>query len=116
VDERDVADVAMHVLTDAGHVGAGYVLTGPESLTHVRQVEIIGQVIGRALRYDEMPPDEFRAITAQHAPVAVADMLLDAWNAAVGIPAYVTSTVAQVTGRPARTFRQWAADHADEFR
>jgi hypothetical protein len=43
-------------------------------------------------------------------------MLLNAWSAAVGIPAYVTDTVEHITGRPARTFRQWAADHADAFR
>jgi hypothetical protein len=42
-------------------------------------------------------------------------MLLDAWAAGLGQPAFVTSTVADVTGTPARTFRQWATDHAAEF-
>jgi hypothetical protein len=45
----------------------------------------------------------------------VVDMLLDAWAAALGQPALVTSTVAEVTGRPARTFFEWATDHAAEF-
>ncbi|MFI2709793.1 hypothetical protein ACH495_06635 [Micromonospora sp. NPDC018662] len=40
------------------------------------------------------------------------DMLLAAWSAATGRPAYVTSTVSDLLGRPARTFRQWATDHA----
>jgi hypothetical protein len=44
------------------------------------------------------------------------DMLLKAWAAAKGQPALVTSTVAEVTGRPARTFAEWARDHAAEFR
>ncbi|HET7463911.1 MAG TPA: NmrA family NAD(P)-binding protein [Longimicrobium sp.] len=117
VDERDVADVAVRALTDPRHAGAQYVLTGPESLTHAEQAGIIGEVIGRRLRYEEMPPDTFRSMVAEGgAPPAVAEMLLDAWRATVGLPAYVTSTVAELTGRPARTFRQWAADHAGAFR
>ena len=48
-------------------------------------------------------------------PAPAVRMLLDAWAAALGQPAYVTSTVAEVTGRPARRFRDWATDHAEEF-
>jgi hypothetical protein len=43
-------------------------------------------------------------------------MLLAAWSAAIGRPAYVTSTVADVVGSPARTFCQWVLDHAEVFR
>ena len=116
LDERDLADAAALALTDPRHAGREYVLTGPESLTHAQQVSTIGDVIGRRLSYEEMTPDAFRATLAGRAPPAVADMLLDAWKASVGLPAYVTATVAELTGRPARTFRQWAADHAGEFR
>jgi len=42
-------------------------------------------------------------------------MLLSAYAAAVGLPALVTSTVLDVTGAPARSFRGWAADHAGDF-
>jgi hypothetical protein len=42
-------------------------------------------------------------------------MLLAAWKAALGQPAFVTSTVFDVVGSPARTFRQWATDHAAAF-
>jgi len=44
------------------------------------------------------------------------EMLLAAWGATIGRPAFVTSTVADVVGAPARTFRQWVSDHADAFR
>ncbi|WP_262985468.1 hypothetical protein [Streptomyces antnestii] len=37
-------------------------------------------------------------------------MLLDAWGASDGHPAYVTSTVADALGVPARTFREWGTD------
>jgi hypothetical protein len=46
---------------------------------------------------------------------AIADMLLTAYAAAADRPALVTSTVADVTGEPARSFRHWAADHAAAF-
>jgi hypothetical protein len=42
-------------------------------------------------------------------------MLLSAWAAALGRPAYVTTTISEITGTPARTFGQWVADHAAEF-
>jgi len=43
-------------------------------------------------------------------------MLLNAWAAAMGQPAFVTSTFAELTGTPPRTFLEWAADHAADFR
>jgi uncharacterized protein YbjT (DUF2867 family) len=113
VDERDIAAVAARALTDDGHEGGDYVLTGPESLSQAEQVSVIGDAIGRRLRFEELSPDEFRRAMAEYGPVA--DMLLAAWHAALGLPAFVTSTVADITGSPARTFRQWAADHADAF-
>jgi hypothetical protein len=48
-------------------------------------------------------------------PPPVADMLLDAYAAAVGQPALVTSSVLEVTGEPARSFHEWAMDHAGDF-
>jgi hypothetical protein len=42
-------------------------------------------------------------------------MLLAAWGATMGTPAYVTSTVSDILGTPPRTFRQWCADHASAF-
>ncbi|WP_229402519.1 NmrA family NAD(P)-binding protein [Micromonospora okii] len=111
VDDRDVAEVVARALRESGHVGGDYVLTGPESLTQAEQVRIIGDALGRRLTFEEMPPDEFRREAPEAARPAV-EMLLAAWNAALGRPAHVTSTVSDLLGRPARTFRQWAADHA----
>jgi uncharacterized protein YbjT (DUF2867 family) len=113
IDERDIAAVAARALTEEGHAGGDYVLTGPESLSQAEQVSVIGDAIGRRLRFEELSPDEFRRAMADYGPAA--DMLLAAWRAALGLPAFVTSTVADITGSPARTFRQWAADHADAF-
>jgi hypothetical protein len=79
-------------------------------------VSVIGAAIGRRIRFDELSPEEFRREMAGRMPSPVAEMLLAAWRATIGRPAFVTSTVADVVGSPARTFRQWVADHADAFR
>ncbi len=115
VDERDVAAVAARVLLDARHAGGDYVLTGPESLDQAAQVRAIGDAIGRPLRLEELSPDEFRRETAETWPAGVAEMLLAAWRAALGRPAFVTSAVEEILGSPARTFHRWAADHAAAF-
>jgi uncharacterized protein YbjT (DUF2867 family) len=115
IHERDIAAVAARALCDEGHDGKEYVITGPESLTQREQVRIIGEAIGRPLRFEELPPDAARRELLATWPGAVADMLLTAYAAAIGRPSHVTTTVAEVTGTPARTFRDWAADHAAEF-
>ena len=115
IDERDIAAVAACALCEDGHNGAEYVLTGPHSLSQVEQVRIIGQAIGRRLRFEEMPVEDFRREMTRRAPGPWVDMLLGAWRATLGHRALVTSTVAAVTGSPARTFRHWAGDHVNAF-
>jgi uncharacterized protein YbjT (DUF2867 family) len=105
---RDIAAVALRALLESGHDGAEYVLTGPESLSHLEQVVTIGEVIGKPLRYEELSPDEARRELGF--PEHAMTMLLDAWAAALGQPAFVTTTVEAITGTPARTFREWVTD------
>jgi uncharacterized protein YbjT (DUF2867 family) len=112
IDDRDIAAVAARALSDDRHAGGDYVITGPESISQADQVRVIGEAIGRSIPFEEISPDEFRR---SFPPAPVADMLLAAWHATLGHSAFVTSTVAAVTGSPARSFRQWAADHASAF-
>jgi uncharacterized protein YbjT (DUF2867 family) len=114
IDERDVAAVAVRVLTEEGHGGMEYVLTGPQSISQYEQVSTIGEVIGRRLQIQEISPEEARRAWASTMP-AVADMLLDAWAAAIGQPAFATSTVCELTGAPARAFQEWVRDNSSEF-
>jgi uncharacterized protein YbjT (DUF2867 family) len=109
IDERDIAAVAVLTLCEDGHAGAEYVLTGPQSLTQLEQISTIGRVIGRSLQIEEISPEKARSELRTPA------LLLNAWAAAIGQPAFVTSTVAEITGRPARTFHDWATDRAAEF-
>ena len=107
---------AVGALCDERHGGREYVLTGPASLTQCEQVQIIGDAVGRSLRFEELSRESARKQMLQMmSPPRVADMLLDAYAAAVGLPALVTTTVSDVTGAPARSFLDWALDHAGDF-
>jgi uncharacterized protein YbjT (DUF2867 family) len=116
IDERDIAAIAVRALSEQSHAGAEYVLTGPESLSQFEQVSIIGRVIGRSLRIQEISPDEARSELLRIAPPVGIQMLLDAWAAAMGQPAHITSTFTAITGTPPKTFLTWATDNAAEFR
>lgn len=115
VDDRDIAAVAARTLHQDGYAGGDYVLTGPESLTQAAQLDVIGDALGRRIAFEEMTPDAFRSLWEGTVPGSAVDMLLGAWSAAVGQPAYLTTAVADILGRPPRTLRQWAADHASAF-
>jgi uncharacterized protein YbjT (DUF2867 family) len=60
IHERDIADVAVQALTSAGHEAARYVITGPESITQARLAQIIGEVVGREVRWEDLPPKTAR--------------------------------------------------------
>ena len=115
VDDRDVAAVAALTLYQDGHAGGDYVLTGPDSLSQAEQVRIIGDVLGRRIGFEELSPDEFRRETEGSWPRPVVDMLLAAWGATIGRPAFMSSTVSDILGSPPRSFRQWVTDHAAVF-
>jgi len=117
IHESDIAAVAVSALTGEGHIGAKYVVTGPELLTQADQVRRIGEAIGRPARWEDVPPEAVRdGLAAAFGDASFADHALDTWARFVEEPELVTSTVERVTGTPARTFREWASDHAGDFR
>ncbi|MEV4111651.1 NAD(P)H-binding protein [Nonomuraea sp. NPDC049695] len=116
VDPRDVAAVAVRVLVDDGHAGATYVLTGPEVVSRAEQVRAIGEAVGRPLRFEEVPVETARAqMLADGRPLALVEALLASAETRPH-SGLITSALEEITGTPARTFRQWAADHAADFR
>ena len=72
-------------------------------------------MLGRRIRFEELSPDEFRSETEGTWPRPVVDMLLAAWGATIGRPAFVTSTLSDIFGSVPRSFRQSVADHATAF-
>jgi uncharacterized protein YbjT (DUF2867 family) len=115
IHEADVAAVAAVALTEDGHRGRTYALTGPEALTRAEQLQAIGDAVGRTLTYHETSPEAFEESMRAFMPAPIIRMLLDYWSDTVAAPDVVRPTVEQVTGRPARTLAQWAADHASDF-
>ncbi|MFF3442766.1 NAD(P)H-binding protein [Streptosporangium sp. NPDC002721] len=115
--ERDLAAVAVRALLGDGHEGATYELTGPETLTQAEQAGVIGEVIGRPVRWEETSPEAARQrMLADGWPPGAVDGVLRAQAGMVAEPRAATATVEAVTGVPARTFRTWVTGHADRFR
>ncbi|MFJ2868017.1 NAD(P)H-binding protein [Kitasatospora sp. NPDC087314] len=117
VDARDVAAAAVEVLATEGHAGAVYTLTGPAALPLDAVAEQLAAVAGRPVAYTAIAPEK-----------ALAGMLAagwDQWRAegmvelyglyAAGHAAEVSSDVEKLTGRPARSFAEFAAEHAAVF-
>jgi len=117
IDERDIAAVAVRVLTEDGHAGSRYVLSGPAVLTQAEQLAAIGQALGRDLTWEELPKAEAQhALAAAWGDPGFAASALDTWERFVTHPETVTSIVRDVTGAPARSFADWAAANAGAFR
>jgi uncharacterized protein YbjT (DUF2867 family) len=117
IHERDIAAVAVQALIHDELVSAMPVISGPETITQADQVAEIGAAIGRELGYEDMPHDEALAkLVATFGNPGFARSALNTWAGFVTEPELVTTTVADITGKPARSFRDWAADHADDFR
>jgi uncharacterized protein YbjT (DUF2867 family) len=116
IDERDIAAVAVRALTEDGHAGARYVLSGPEVLTQAEQLAAIGQAIGRNLSWEDMPRQAAQeALAAAWGDEAFAETALDAWEWFIDHPETVTSAVQDITGSPARSFAGWASANAAAF-
>lgn len=115
IHEADVAAVAVTALTQDGHKGKIYPLTGPQALTRIEQLNIIGDAIGKKLRFQEIPADVFQKEMEKYMPPPIIKMLLDYWSDTVTVPDVVLPTVEQLTGYKARTLAQWAKDHASDF-
>ena len=119
IDPRDVSAVAFVTLTQPGHLGKIYVLTGSEAISYREASEIIGGVIGRKLRFVDESPEEARARRVREGvPPAVIQSILaiGAYQRAGGKTVTITNTVAELTGRPARTVAEFVQEHASVFR
>jgi len=116
VHEADVAEVAVAALLRDGHVGKKYIVSGPESITQIEQVRAIGAAIGRELRFEELTPEQARKLWGSFMPESEIDAELMILGESVDKPKKAWKTFEQVTGRPGRTYTQWAAEHAEDFR
>lgn len=110
IDADDVAAVAAAVLTEDGHDGKTYDLSGPRALTFAEATRTIAEAAGRPIRYEELTPAAYRAeLLAEGWPEAAADALnaMFALHRA-GHTAEVTDGVQQVLGRAPAGLEPWA--------
>ncbi|PSK82244.1 uncharacterized protein YbjT (DUF2867 family) [Murinocardiopsis flavida] len=117
VHEADIAAVAATALTNEGHGGRAYPLTGPEALTPPERARIIAEATGQEISFVHLTEDAERARLRGHGYdedyVEFGIQLATNPPEAGGV---VLSTVEDVTGKPARTFAQWARENAERFR
>ncbi|MEU9200957.1 NAD(P)H-binding protein [Streptomyces sp. NPDC048332] len=116
IDEADIAEAARAVLTDIRLRGTAYHLTGPESLTAAEQVGLLAAASGSSAAFRTVSRAAWKDAVSPFVPEEIAEGLLDHWAATDGAAAEVTGETEKLTGRPARTFAAWAADHAAAFR
>jgi len=119
IDARDVAAAVAAVLLEPDrHLGRIYTLTGPEALDNTAVAEIIAKAAGRDVRYQKVEIEE--------AGLALESLGMPEWNVHMvlsmtryvkaGYAAFTTKAVEHLTGRPARTFEQFAEDFADAWK
>lgn len=113
VDIRDICAIAAKALVEDGHEGKTYVITGPEALTFQQVAETLSNVLGREIRYIDVPlsvaADGMRKAGMPDWNVRIVSELLDYF--ASGAAATVSDAVPRLLGRPAISFEQFVKDH-----
>ena len=118
VEIEDVAAVTVAALTEDGHEGKTYEITGPEAISYAECAAILSEVLGKPVRYRSVSDDAARAALvdagigaeAAHALVEIDGLFRE------GFGAPVTDVVERVTGCSPRDFRAFARDNAALFR
>jgi uncharacterized protein YbjT (DUF2867 family) len=114
-DPRDIAAVAaVGLLADEPETRA-HRITGPEALRAAQRVAILSEVLGRELAFKPLSNEEARQQMSASMPKAYVDAFFDFFVEGSVDETTVLPTVEAVTGRPPRTFRDWAQEHAGEF-
>lgn len=118
IDTRDIAAASAAVLTGSGHEEKRYTLTGPAPVAWQEVADTLSDVLGYAVRYvAESENDAWHRLHGSGQPpwLVGAQLSLAEYQREGGGTDVVTDTVERLTGRPARTFRTFVADHADRF-
>ncbi|MDX6421262.1 MAG: hypothetical protein QOG28_5882 [Trebonia sp.] len=118
IDARDVGAVAAETAASpARHAGKTYWLTGPELISNYNVAAVLSKLLGRTITYRELSFDENKdAMIRAGVPEPIAEMNAQAFSmTAEGDAEWVTGDVPSLLGRPARSFEQFAADHAAAF-
>jgi uncharacterized protein YbjT (DUF2867 family) len=117
VDVRDIAAVAVKALTERGHEGKAYTITGPEALTYSEVAGKLTAALGKPVRYVDVPPARFKqSLLGAGMPDWQADALLEIFEHVMKpLGAEVTNVIAEIARKAPTTFDQFARDHIAAF-
>jgi uncharacterized protein YbjT (DUF2867 family) len=116
IDARDIAAVAAIALTEPGHEGATYALTGPAPITHTQIAAGLTSALGRDITFTDVPPEAFAdGLHGILPPWQVQGLLEDYAHYRRGEAAEISPAVAEVTGSSPRDVSQFAYDYAPAF-
>jgi uncharacterized protein YbjT (DUF2867 family) len=117
IDIRDIAAVAVKVLTEDGHVGKAYTLTGPQALNNTEVAQMLSDVLGREIRFMDLPSAQLKqALLPAGIPEWNANALLDLQRLyREGKAAAVTRDVEEILGRKPTSFSKFLQDYRDAF-
>lgn len=117
IHPADIASVVRIALTEPGHRGQRYALTGPAPVSARQQVATIAELLNRHIEFTEVTREHARAGMVEVFGEDAADAVLDVTGGDVNDDLLqVRDTVRRVTGSAGRTFAQWAAENVDAFR
>lgn len=111
VDVRDNAAVAAAALTQPGHEGKTYNVTGPAALSFAEVAEQLSAAVGKPVRYVAVPMEGWKqGLAATGAPQWMVDVVAELYATFDPANAFVGEGVRQATGKPARTFAEFAGE------
>jgi (4-alkanoyl-5-oxo-2,5-dihydrofuran-3-yl)methyl phosphate reductase len=117
VDPADIGAAAVKALTEPGHEGQAYTLSGPESLSAAQYAEKLSAAIGKPVRFVDIPLEAMRdSLLKSGMSTVLADALVSLMRATKdGKLDAVADGVLRATGRPPASFDDWARRHATAF-
>jgi len=116
IDTRDIADAAAAVLTSNNHDNETYTLTGPRAITHAEIADALSTATGSSIAFQDLPPEHFTAALGSYVPQWQLEGLVEDYaHYSRGEASSVTTTIAELTGRPARDVADFARDYAAAF-
>jgi uncharacterized protein YbjT (DUF2867 family) len=118
IDARDIGEVAARILTEEGHEGKTYTLTGPAAISFDDVAEALREVLGKEVTYVPIPPEKAKeAMLGRGIPEWVADALNEyAIAHSEGYSNWTTDDFERLTGHPATSYREFASDFERVFR
>ncbi|MGH2822008.1 MAG: SDR family oxidoreductase [Thermoleophilaceae bacterium] len=113
---EDLAEVAARTLTEEGHAGSAYTLTGPEALSYREQAAQLSHALGREIRFVDVPEQAAREAMSGALPAELTEALLEFYRMVKdGERELLSDDFKKVAGRAPRSFSTWADQHAEAF-